>query len=314
MHAAVLIDGRLEVQQRPTPEPGPGDVVVAVTGAGVNAADLMQRRGHYPAPPGWPADIPGLELAGVVTAVGDGVDVELIGRRVCAIVGGGAQATHCVVPSEHLVAVAGSIDLTVAGGFPEAFVTAHDALVTQAGAGAGDRVLISGAAGGVGSAAVQIAARRGAHVIAVTRTTQFHDRLRELGASETITIDQVATLDPVNVIIELVGAAHLQQALDVLAARARVVVIGVGGGGHVELDLLSVMNRRATITGSTLRSRSRDEKALVIQRASADLLDDWASGRLQVPVARVVDFADIAEAYDYFVEPGKFGKVLVRIS
>lgn len=314
MHAAVLIDGRLEVQQRPTPEPGPGDVVVAVTGAGVNAADLMQRRGHYPAPPGWPADIPGLELAGVVTAVGDGVDVELIGRRVCAIVGGGAQATHCVVPSEHLVAVADSIDLTVASGFPEAFVTAHDALVTQGGVGAGDRVLISGASGGVGSAAVQIAARRGAHVIAVTRTTQFHDRLRELGASETITIDQVATLDPVNVIIELVGAAHLQQALDVLAARARVVVIGVGGGGHVELDLLSVMNRRATITGSTLRSRSRDEKALVIQRASADLLDDWASGRLQVPVARVVDFPDIAEAYDYFAEPGKFGKVLVRIS
>ena len=314
MHAAVLIDGRLQLQQRPTPEPGPGDVVIAVAGAGVNAADLMQRRGHYPAPPGWPADIPGLELAGVVTAVGDGVDVELIGGRVCAIVGGGAQATHCVVPSEHLVAVADSIDLTVAGGFPEAFVTAHDALVTQAGAGAGDRVLISGAAGGVGSAAVQIAARRGAHVIAVTRTTQFHDRLRELGASETITIDQVATLDPVNVIIELVGAAHLQQALDVLAARARVVVIGVGGGGRVELNLLSVMNRRATITGSTLRSRSRDEKALVIQRASADLLDDWASGRLQVPVARVVDFADIAEAYDYFVEPGKFGKVLVRIS
>ena len=314
MHAAVLIDGRLQLQQRPTPEPGPGDVVIAVAVAGVNAADLMQRRGHYPAPPGWPADIPGLELAGVVTAVGDGVDVELIGRRVCAIVGGGAQATHCVVPSEHLVAVADSIDLTVAGGFPEAFVTAHDALVTQAGVGAGDRVLISGAAGGVGSAAVQIAARRGAHVIAVTRTTQFHDRLRELGASETITIDQVATLDPVNVIIELVGAAHLQQALDVLAARARVVVIGVGGGGHVELDLLSVMNRRATITGSTLRSRSRDEKALVIQRASADLLDDWASGRLQVPVARVVDFPDIAEAYDYFAEPGKFGKVLVRIS
>ncbi|MHB8333808.1 MAG: zinc-binding dehydrogenase [Acidimicrobiales bacterium] len=313
MQAAVLIDGRLEIQQRPTPEPGPGDVLVAVAGAGVNAADLMQRRGQYPAPPGWPVDVPGLELAGVVTAVGPGVDVELIGRRVCAIVGGGAQATHCVVPSEHLVAVADSIDLAVAGGFPEAFVTAHDALVTQAGAGAGDRVLISGAAGGVGSAAVQIAARRGAHVIAVTRTTEFHDQLRGLGASETITIDQVATRDPVDVVIELVGAAHLQHALRVLAARARVVVIGVGGGGRVELDLLSVMNRRATITGSTLRARSRDEKALVIQRASADLLDDWASGRLQVPVARIVDFADIATAYDYFAEPGKFGKVLVHI-
>ena len=313
MQAAVLIDGRLEVQQRPTPEPGPGDVLVAVAGAGVNAADLMQRRGQYPAPPGWPVDVPGLELAGVVTAVGPGVDIELIGQRVCAIVGGGAQATHCVVPCEHLIAVVDSIDLAIAGGFPEAFVTAHDALVTQAGAGAGDRVLISGAAGGVGSAAVQIAARRDAHVIAATRTTEFHDQLRGLGASETITVDQVATLDPVDVVIELVGTAHLQHALAVLAAQARVVVIGVGGGGRVELDLLSVMNRRATITGSTLRARSREEKALVIKRASADLHDDWASGRLQVPVARVVDFADIATAYDFFAEPGKFGKVLVRI-
>ena len=275
MHAAVLIEGRLEVQERPTPEPGTGDVLVAVAGAGVNAADLMQRRGQYPAPPGWPADVPGLELAGVVVAVGSGVDVELIGRRVCAIVGGGAQATHCVVPSEHLIPVADSIDLTVAGGFPEAFITAHDALVTQASVSAGDRVLISGASGGVGSAAVQIAARRGAHVIAVTRTIEFHDQLRSLGASEAITIDQVATLDPVDVVLELVGAAHLQHALRVLAVRARVVVIGVGGGGRVELDLLSVMNRRATITGSTLRARSRDEKALVIGRASADLLDDW---------------------------------------
>ncbi len=313
MHAAVLIEGRLEVQERPTPEPGTGDVLVAVAGAGVNAADLMQRRGQYPAPPGWPADVPGLELAGVVVAVGSGVDVELIGRRVCAIVGGGAQATHCVVPSEHLIPVADSIDLTVAGGFPEAFITAHDALVTQASVSAGDRVLISGASGGVGSAAVQIAARRGAHVIAVTRTIEFHDQLRSLGASEAITIDQVATLDPVDVVLELVGAAHLQHALRVLAVRARVVVIGVGGGGRVELDLLSVMNRRATITGSTLRARSRDEKALVIGRASADLLDDWSNGRLEVPVARVVDFTDIATAYDYFAEPGKFGKVLVRI-
>ncbi len=314
MLAAVLTDGRLEVRQRPDPEPGPGDVLVVVAGAGVNAADLIQRRGHYPAPPGWPVDVPGLELAGVVSAVGPGADPGLIGRRVCAIVGGGAQATHCVVPSEHLMTVPDSVDLVIAGGFAEAFVTAHDALVAQAGATATDRVLVSGAAGGVGTAAVQIGARLGAHVIAVTRTAQFHDELKRLGAAETVTVDQVAALDPVDVVIELVGAAHLTFALSVLAARARVVVIGVGGGARVEVDLLSVMQRRATITGSTLRARTRDEKALVIGRASADLLEDWSQARLSVPVARVFDLSDIAAAYDYFAESGKFGKVLVRAS
>ena len=314
MHAAVLVDGRLEVLERPTPEPGPGDVLVAVVGAGVNAADLLQRRGVYPAPAGWPVDVPGLELAGVVAAVGPNVEANLVGRRVCAIVGGGAQATHCVVPHEHLIVVPDTVDLTVAGGFAEAFVTAHDALVTQAAVTATDRVLISGAAGGVGCAAVQIAAGLGAHVIAVTRTPEFHDALRELGAAQTVTVQEVAALAPVDVVIELVGAAHLQHALGVLSPRARVVVIGVGGGGRVEVDLLTIMNRRATITGSTLRARSRDEKSLVIRRAAADLVDDWAARRLRVPVARVVDLADIASAYDFFAEPGKFGKVLVRTS
>lgn len=313
MHAAVLIDGRLEVQERPTPEPGAGDVLVAVVGAGVNAADLLQRRGHYPAPSGWPVDIPGLELAGVVSAVGPGVDPGLIGRRVCAIVGGGAQSTHCVVPSEHLITVPDSVDLVVAGGFAEAFITAHDAL-SQAGATAADRILVSGAAGGVGTATVQVGARLGAHVIAVTRNAQFHDDLRRLGAAETLTLDQVPTLDPVDVVVELVGAAHLELALPVLAPRARVVVIGVGGGGRLELDLLSVMSRRTTITGSTMRARTREEKALVIGRANADLLDDWSSARISVPVARVVDLRDISAAYDYFAQPGKFGKVVVRTS
>ncbi len=314
MHAAVLIDGRLEIQERPTPEPGPGDVVVSVAAAGVNAADLIQRRGLYPAPPGWPVDVPGLELSGVVSEVGTGVDPGVLGRRVCAIVGGGGQATHCVVPAEHLITVPDTVELTAAGGFAEAFVTAHDALTTQARTTASDRVLVSGATGGVGSAAVQIAARLGAHVIAVTRTPEFHPELQRLGAAETITLDQVATLHPVDVVIELVGAAHLQSALSVLAPRARVVVIGVGGGGRIELDLLTVMNRRATITGSTLRSRQRDEKSRVIARADADLRADWSNGAIAVPVARVFQLAEIAAAYDYFAQSGKFGKVVVSTS
>src|SRR5580692_2515983 len=154
----------LVVEERATPVPGPYEVLVQVHAAGLNAADLHQRAGFYPAPPGWPEDIPGMELAGVVTAVGDRVVDLLLGRRVCAIVGGGAQATHCVLPAEHLLFVPSHVDFIEAGGFPEAFMTAYDALASKADLKAGERVLISGAAGGVGVAAVQIARVLGAEV------------------------------------------------------------------------------------------------------------------------------------------------------
>ena len=312
MIAVVVVDGRLEVVERPNPQPGPYDVVVEVAGAGVNAADLLQRRGLYPAPPGWPVDVPGLELAGIVVAVGEAVNEDHLGRRVCAIVGGGGQASHCVVPVEHLIDVPDGIDLVAAGGFAEAFLTAHDALVSQASLDSADRVLISGAAGGVGSAALQIAARRGAHVIAVTRTTQFHDELRRLGAAQTVTLDEVPSLEPVDLVLELVGAPHLELAQRVLAPRARVVVIGVGGGARVDLDLRTIMSRRARITGSTLRARTRDEKAAVSARAREDLEADWSRGTLRVILARTFELTEVSAAYEYFSRPGKFGKVVLR--
>src|SRR5277367_1313600 len=188
----------------------------------------MQRDGHYPAPEGWPVDVPGMELAGVVSAVGDRVHEPLLGRRVCAIVGGGAQATHCLVPSEHLLFVPDYVSWDQAGGFPEAFTTAHDALVTQGQLASGQRVLISGATGGVGVAAVQIAHALGAEVIAVTRTTEHHDRLLAIGATSTITLNEVGSCKDVDVVLELLGAAHLSVAQYALSPFARVVIIGVG--------------------------------------------------------------------------------------
>jgi NADPH2:quinone reductase len=314
VRCVVINDENLEVQERETPNPGPNDVIVAVRGAGINAADLMQRAGHYPAPEGWPADVPGMELAGVVSAVGERVHEPLLGRRVCAIVGGGAQATHCLVPSEHLLFVPDHVSWDQAGGFPEAFTTAHDALVTQGQLGSAERVLISGSTGGVGVAAVQIARALGAHVIAVTRTSEHHERLRECGADETVTLDQVAEVGPVDVVLELVGAAHLSVALGLLNPFARVVVIGVGGGGsHVDVDLLGLMRTRATLTGSTLRSRSRREKGEVADRVSQTLIPRWRTGELHVPVAQSFALEDVARAYEYFAEPGKFGKVVLRV-
>lgn len=313
MQAVVIQHQSLRVASRPSPAPGPRDVVLDVYAAGVNAADVMQRDGHYPAPPGWPADIPGLEVAGIVTGAGEDVDPDLIGRRVCAIVGGGAQATQCAVPAEHLLFVPEHVGWDEAGGFAEAFVTAYDALITQASMRNGDRVVISGAAGGVGNAAVQLAHAFGAHVTAVTRTTQHHHRLLALGADDTIVVSEVPALDPVDVVLELVGGAHLVVAQHVLAPRARVVVIGVsGGGGRVELDLLAIMSRRATLTGSTLRARSRNEKAEVIARVNESVLPRWSSGELRVPIDRAFDLAEVEAAYAYFSQPGKFGKTVVR--
>jgi NADPH:quinone reductase len=314
VHAVVIDEGQLTIRERPTPQPGGRDVLVAVRGAGLNAADLLQRAGLYPAPPGWPSDIPGLELAGVVVATGEDADESLVGRRVCAIVGAGAQATHCVVPEEHLLAVPDHASWDEAAGFAEAFVTAHDALTTQARVTAGDHVLVSGANGGVGVAAVQVARALGARVTAVARSSARHEALRELGADRVVTLEEVTELDPVDVLIELVGAQHLALAQRVLAPASRVVVIGVGAGSRVELDLLAMMNRRSTFTGSTLRSRSREEKSLVIARVRDALVPKWNAKEIRVPVAATFELAQVGAAYDYFAQSGKLGKVVLRVA
>ncbi|HVA52959.1 MAG TPA: zinc-binding dehydrogenase [Acidimicrobiales bacterium] len=314
MWALTIDDKRLEVVERDTPEPGPDDVLVAVRAAGINAADLMQREGLYPAPPGFPADVPGMELAGVVTAVGERASAALVGRRVCALVGGGAQATHCVVASEHLLFVPDHVNWTEAGGFPEAFTTAHDALVTQGRLQAGERVLISGAAGGVGAAGVQIAHAIGADVVAVTRNDEHHVALRALGANETVTIDEVGSLAPVDVVLELLGSVNLSVAQRILRPHARAVVIGVGAGARVEIDLLTMMRARSTLTGSTLRSRSREEKATVAQLVREALASLWERREIAVPVAKTFDLRDAGQAYDYFGQPGKFGKVVLLVN
>jgi NADPH:quinone reductase len=312
VRALTIIDKALSLQERPMPEPDPYDVVVEVRAAGLNAADLMQRQGFYPAPPGWPVDIPGMELAGVVVAVGDRVVEPLMHRRVCSLVGGGAQAAFCAVPSEHLLFVPDDVSLLEAGGFAEAFSTAYDALVTQGHLGEGQRVLISGAAGGVGVAAVQIARALGAHAIAVTRDDQFHEQLRELGAAETVTLDEVSSLEGVDVVLELLGAAHLSRALEVVNPYARVVIIGVGAGSRVEVNLLQVMQMRLTVTGTTMRSRSRQQKADVARLVGDVLVPRWSAGELRVPLAKVFDVDDANAAYEFFAQPGKFGKVVLN--
>lgn len=311
MRCVAIVDGNLEMQERPDPVPGPGEVLVAIKAAGLNAADLMQRRGMYPAPAGSPADIPGMECAGVVEALGDGVTSVAVGHRVMSIVGGGAQATHIVIHERVLIPVPDNVSWPEAGGFPEAFITAHDALFTQCGLGMGERVLIHGAAGGVGTAAVQLAHTAGAHVTATVRDATRHDDVRALGADVVVAADAFADLGPFDVILELVGGPNMEANLAALATGGRISVIGVGAGFSANLSLLTLMQKRASIRGSTLRARPLEQKADASRRLERHAVPLLAAGRLRVPVLETFPLADASAAYDRFAAGGKLGKIVL---
>lgn len=311
MRAVTIVDGALEWREHPDPEPGPGEVVVAVRAAGLNSADRLQVAGLYPAPPGSPADIPGLELAGEVAACGEGTTRFAVGDRVMAVVGGGGQAELAVVPEDHLLPVPDGLPWDAAGGFPEAFSTAFDALVTQCGLTAGERVCIHGAAGGVGVAAVQLAAAAGAEVVATVRSVALRSAVAELGAHQVVAPDSFVEHGPYDVVLELVGAPNLPADLKALATGGRVSVIGVGAGAKAEVNLLELMNRRARLLGSTLRARSHEEKAAVARAVGEHVLPLLAEGRVRVPVESTFAMADAPAAYERFAAGGKLGKLVL---
>jgi NADPH:quinone reductase-like Zn-dependent oxidoreductase len=309
---AVVIDGgELSYEQRPDPVPGDTELLVAVEAAGVNAADLLRRRGLYPAPPDAPADVPGMELAGVVVGVGRRVTRFTEGDRVMAVVGGGAQATRAVVDEAHALGVPDAVGWAEAGGFPEAFSTAHDALFTQCGLALGERVLVTGAAGGVGTAGVQLAVAAGAHVVASVRDPSLRPGVADLGAAEAVGPDEVAAAGPYDVVLELVGAASLPGALRALATGGRIAVIGVGGGARVELDLLALMAARGRVSGSTLRSRDRREKAQVASAVASHVVPLLARGAVRVPICETFAMAEADRAYARFERGAKLGKVVL---
>ena len=313
MRAATIVDGgRLEVRDHPDPEPGVGEVVVRVRAAGLNNADLIQVRGAYPAPPGSPQDIPGLELAGEVAAVGRDAMRYAVGDRVMAVVGGGAQAEVCVVHERCAIPVPAGVAWEAAGGFPEAYTTAHDALVTQCGLAMGERVLVHGAAGGVGVAGVQLALAAGASVVATVRDPSRRDDVAALGSHVDVCApDDFAHRGPFDVVLELVGAPNMAANLDALATGGRIVVIGVGGGAVADVNLLALMGHRARISGSTLRARPLEGKADAARAVERSVLPLLADGRVRVPVQQTFTLDDVAAAYDAFAAGGKFGKLVV---
>jgi NADPH2:quinone reductase len=311
MRAVTIVGGDLLWNEHPDPTPGPGQVVVAVAAAGLNSADQLQRKGLYPAPPGSPADIPGLEFSGTVLSSGENCHRFAPGDRVMGISGGGGQAEQVVVPESGLLTVPEVCDLEAAGGFPEVFSTAQDALFSQANLIEDHTVLISGAAGGVGSAAVQLAAVAGAGVVATVRNPDLHDQVRALGAHEVILPDQIGDFGPFDVSLELVGAPGVQAVLPYLSHKAHVVVIGVGAGAKAEVNLLALMGTRATIGGSTLRSRSVEEKAEVAWLVESRAVHLLSTGAVTVPVAATFPMSEATAAYERFAAGGKFGKIIM---
>jgi NADPH2:quinone reductase len=310
VRAVTVGQGRVEVDERAEPSPGPGQLLVRVRAAGLNAADLAQVSGGYPAPPGWPPDVPGIELAGEVVTLGEGATRFGVGDRVMALVGGGAQAELAVVNEGEAVAVPPALRWEEAAGLLEGCVTAHDALFTQAGLGRGERVLVTGAAGGVGTAAVQLAATAGATVVASVRDAARRPAVAALGATA-IDPSEVGTHGPYDVILELVGLASLDVCVPWLAPRGRVCLIGNGVSGTIDLGPLMV--RRGCLYGSTLRGRSNAEKAAAVAALAAWALPLVADGRLGVPVDSTFALVDAAAAYEHFAQGHKFGKVVLTV-
>ncbi len=309
----------LELREVSRPEPGPEDILVRVSTSGVNRADLLQRRGSYPAPEGFPQDIPGLEYAGTVEAVGAAVQRWEAGDAVMGITGGGGYAEYVKVAADGAVPVPEGTGLDAAGAIPEVFVTAWDAVVLQSGLTAGETLLVHAVGSGVGTAAVQLARDLGARVVGTSRTPEKLERAAELGLDLPVPGDeswpervmQVTDGRGVDVILDLVGGPYLEGNQRVLAPLGRQIVVGVAGGARAEIDLRALMGRRGAIRGTVLRARPPGEKAALASRFGAEVVPRFAAGALRPVVDRVMPAAEAPEAHRLVASNQTFGKVLL---
>lgn len=310
----------LEVQEVARPEPQGDEVRVQVRAAGINRADLLQRAGGYPAPLGAPGNIPGLEFAGVVEAVGPRVRQWQPGQRVMGLAGGGAQAEYILEPEGLLVEIPENLDFVQAAGIPEVFMTAHDALFTQAGLQMGERVLIHAAGSGVGTAAIQLAHATGATVYGTSRTVEKLERARPLGLDVGLSdqdfaaeVQRLTDGTGVNVVLDFVGATYLQQNLEALATWGRIVFLATMGGTQANINLGMLMGKRASLKGVTLRTRTLEEKMAVTRRFAAHVLPLLANGKVKPIIERVYPLEQTGQAHAEMGENRNFGKLVVTM-
>lgn len=316
----------LEVREVPDPpRPTADRVRVRVHAAALNRADILQRLGRYPPPPGFPTNIPGLEFAGEVDQVGEEVRAWKAGQRVFGITGGGAQAEYVTVPENTLAEIPANLDWPEAAAVPEVFITAHDALFTQANLKMGERVLIHAAGSGVGTAGIQLAHAAGATVYGTSRTEDKLQRAKSLGLDKSIAVsggpDAFAAAvhewtggQGVQVILDLVGAAYLKANLEALAPKGRLMFVGTTSGAKAELDLSKVMGRRARLIGTVLRARSAEEKARATRLFDAHVVPLLAHSVVRPIVDSVYSMDGVRAAHERLESNESFGKVVLMIS
>lgn len=305
----------------PAPEPRDGEIRVRVEAAGVNRADLLQRQGHYPVPPGWPENIPGLEYAGTVESVGPNVTLWSPGDRVMGLVGGGACAEYVVVPTDEALPVPAGMAPERAAAVPEAFITAHDALRARLGVRSDESVLIHAVGSGVGTAALQLAKARGVRVIGTSRTDWKLERAAELGLDVAVRPDDGAFADAVleatggrgvEAILDLVGGDYLEENLRCAAALGRIVLVGLTRGRSAELDMGTVLRKRLTLVGTVLRSRPSVEKAAAARAFAGEGLPLLTRGDVVPLIHEVIPMEEAARAHALLESNETFGKVVLR--
>lgn len=309
----------LRVVEREIREPGPGELLIRVEAAGLNRADVLQRRGLYPAPPGSPPDVPGLEYAGAVAAAGEDAGDFSIGDRVMGIVGGGAMARHLVVHQREAIPIPSGLSFAEAAAIPEVFLTAWDALFLQAEVAPGEVALIHTVGSGVGTAALQLCLATGVRPIGTSRTAAKLDRCEALGLRHGIEVtdgrfaEALRTAFPggAEVILDTVGGSYAPENVRSLASKGRWVMIGVLGGSKAELPLGALLSSRARLIGTVLRSRPLEEKALLARRFAAEIVPLFEEGRLRPVVDAVLPMADVAEAHRRLESNETFGKIVL---
>lgn len=299
-------------------------VRVRVRAAGLNRADVLQRMGRYPAPPGAVQDIPGLEFAGEVEQTGSEVTAWRVGQRVFGITAGGAQAEYIVVPQSSLAEIPANMSWAQAAAVPEVFITAHDALFTQAGLEMGERVLIHAAGSGVGTAAIQLARAAGATPYGTSRTPAKLERAREYGLEESVAVGDNPSLFSdavrewtkgagVNVVLDLVGGPYLAANIEALAPKGRLMLVGTTAGASAQLNFGAVMLKRLRITGTVLRARSTEEKASAVRRFAAHVVPMFERGGLRPVVDKIYGIDEVHAAHEHMESNASFGKIVLMI-
>jgi NADPH:quinone reductase len=310
----------LEIQDRPAPEPGLGQIRVKVRASALNRADLSQRLGRYPAPPGSPADIPGLEYAGEVESLGPETSLWKIGDGVMGVVGGGAHAEFVCVHEREVMPVPTGISLEGCAAIPEVFLTAYDALFDKLDLRAGESLLIHAAGSGVGTAAIQLARIAGVTTIGTSRSQSKLEKCLKLGLSAGfhVTDDDWAKklladirLPSVHAVLDLVGAAYLHGNLEILGVRGRMVSVGLTGGSKGELDMGLLMRKRITLVGTVMRARPLEEKIRIARDCAARIVPLFADGILRPVIDRVLPFVQIRAAHEALETNETFGKIVL---